>query len=262
MKKIYYFMLALILPTLALVSCGSDDDDALTKYNWGIYPAEEATTSLTWLQEKINDFTKNYNGKGSFDTDEPALAKYAEGNRALQQLKEEFDLYVETHDAGSKSFNYGYLYRVYKDGAILKESPKYAFEFNYTRNFRVEAKESITIDLMDAIEESMDGKVLLEKIDIADLNLTDAPGMNYEVHTDSILWVNANTLEFSDTNMFKTFDILENEKTDEHTLVMTYSFDKMPTADIKGDWYMLMPITFGNSNNNMTYDVKLPVRIK
>lgn len=264
MKKIYYFMLALILPTLALVSCGSDDDDALTKYNWGIYPTEEVPIK-TWIQDMVDEFAKNYNGKGSFDTDEPALAKYTEGTRALQQLKENFDHYVETHDISSSSFSLDYVFRVYKDGAILKESPACKLEYENTRDvdFQVAADRDINIDIDDIKDQAEASSVYEETIKVSDLKLPES-NAGYQIRTDDILWVNANTFEYAYNNPFKTFEIIDGDKEKELRMI-TSNLGELKMSEISamvGDWYMLIPITVNGAKGSITYDVKIFITIK
>ncbi|MCQ2131903.1 MAG: hypothetical protein MJY90_01050 [Bacteroidaceae bacterium] len=271
MKKMFFYLLACALPAIALTSCGSDDDDDPgTQYAWGIQQSgsesysvnenKEASPTFEWLKDEVANLQKANSGKGKFETDDQALAKYSEGNKALSDLQAKLNQRLKTHDACGLSFDIAYIAFVSKNGKNLKESQKYEYKYEY-KGSRLNTKKKVELNISKDFDKS---KVLMNDIVIpcSELGLTDSKTMNINLGEKDILFVESSSHEFQEGLPFETIKIVENEKGNGHDVVLSYNFDKETYDNWKGQWYILLPIHISDGQGGLTFDVKINVTIK
>ena len=259
MKKTFFYMLACILPALALTSCSSDDDDSTPQYDFGLEVTDvapkEASVAYNYAKEEIAKFQKTYVGKKRFATDKEASAKFDEGAKNLNTLAENFALYVDTHDAGAYSFSLDCKYTV--TGGSLSLNKFCNLDYRYNRAVRQEAKKKVEINLARAFESS---KVAANDVIVSFEELAFG-NMDKDTHCtldmENVCVVNAETFEYNKQSPFQSLSI--NETTDgTHELVLSYNISKESYDTWKGDWYLLVPIMMDNTAR----DIKLNVTIK
>lgn len=271
MKKTFFYLLACILPAIALTSCSSDDDDPSTKYAWNLQQSlkEEyeqsngkSSPTYTWLKEEISKLDKNYSGSGSFDSDDKALAKYDAGSKALKDLYDSFTKRMKTHDACGLSFDVSYYFQIKKGSTVLKKSPDYKFAYDRTSEFtRVEADETVELDLLKKFKDSK--KLVNDKVvDCSKLGLMDGASMILNLDEKNIRVVDASSYEFKEGNPFVKAEIRDKEDAKGHELVLSYDFDEATYKNWQGKWYLLLPIRIISGQDSMTFNVKLNVNVK
>lgn len=264
MKKTFFYMLACILPALALTSCSSDDDDSTPQYDFGLEVNDEAPDPLSnaysMAKNTISNFQKNYVGKKKFATDKEAEDKFQEGADLLNTSVKEFEEYLRTHDAGACKFKIDCTYTV--KGGKLNLTKSANFDYNYARAPRTEADKKVIVDVKDFLEkfDNVGGNEVVSFNELG-FEKIDTKGVTCSLGKD-ILVVNPKTYELVNENPFSSITIVDNEEGNGHNLVLGYSFDKATCEKWLGDWYFLIPITISDISGSMTRDIKLNVTIK
>lgn len=259
MKKTFFYMLACILPALALTSCSSDDGDSSPKYEWGIreisFTGESRSPLYKWLTDEVDKLQKSYNGSGRYDTDETALSKVDEGVKLIEELSVRFADRQKAYDDCGIYFTSSYACQALKDGKEIKSSKVYELINKSARAPRLEADyvESIPVsrafDTSDVAARSIE--IPFSKLGFGgtDKGMSCALDSNYQ-----ICLVNSKTLEFSKSNPFR---IEVGEKEDgSHVVILSYSFDKKSFETWKGEWYFLVPVKI-DSTRDLKFDVNI-----
>lgn len=270
MKKIF-FMLAMCLSVFTFVSCGDDDKAPAYQYQWGIYSGErvqvrydknrQPSPLYTWLENEIATLNKTYEGKQRTSNEESVLARLETVTKSLEDVTANFNEWKKTKDAGDLEFHTSYLFRIYKDGEIMKESKEFPFELNYEGNTRVESDSIFSIQASAALNytESISGTL---RMNVEDMGLFDGGKMEFELAGDPTL-VNAETLEFANGTFLSDYAIELVDGANYHTFNMIYKLSKSSITTWKGNWYILVPIHMGEAGaEGMTFDVKIPVVVE
>lgn len=270
MKKIFY-LLAMCLPVFTLVSCGDDDKEPASQYQWGIYASENVHVQYgegrlpsplyTWLEGEIAALNKTYEGQQRTSNEESILSRLDAATKSLDEVAANFAEWKKTRDAGDLEFSTSYQFLIYKNGEILKESKVYPFELKYEGNSRVSADSTFTVKASAALAytESISGTL---KMYVKDMGLLDGGKMEITLAGEPVL-VNAETLEFAKGTFLSDFAIDQAEEDNSHIFSAIYKLSKKTIDQWKGSWYILVPVSMSQGGGEgMTFDVKVPVIVE
>ncbi len=273
MKKYFYLLMACCLPAITLVSCGDDDDEPTSSYVRGIYEMDGKTVQgnldpspfYTWLASQVEELNKVYGDTKAVNmkSDELACAKFDDADKALKDLKDQFDNKLATCDFGPNSFSVQYQYRVIKsanpEAVVIKKTDAYDFTYKYEGNTRrITEKQELMASKVLEFSRTYDGYIKIGLETIFDNDMT------YELLSEDVKAVKGDTYEYNNDNLFGNPQIETFDGSEEYSHVLSVQFEL--TQDKKdallGEWYLLVPVKVSNSRGeSMSFDVQIPVSI-